>query len=237
MQSPTHLAWPPAYTIKKHRRAKHVKLRAAGPYGLEITIPCRFNMREIPFILEENKVWIIRQLLRLQTQPSDVLPEKIVLNAVNETWSVHYAPCQARLEIIHRPHNEIVLAGKTEDKQACIAKLTAWLKAKAKPLLIEHLQRISKQIQLDFNGVTIRDQKTLWGSCTAAKAISLNYKLVLLPTHLMTYVIIHELCHTVYLNHSEKFWALVAKHDPACQMHRKELRLANQFIPGWLVIN
>jgi predicted metal-dependent hydrolase len=228
------ISWPPEYKIKKHKLARHVKLRATNTHGLEITVPRRFNLQEIPTVLEEHKQWIIKQLLQLQPKVTQALPEEIIFNACHESWKVHYVECNAKLEIIQRPNREIVLVGKTRDKEICMNKLTVWARNLSKLFLVSRLNEMSARTNLHYENVTIRNQQTLWGSCTYKKSISLNYKLVFLPPGLAQYVIIHELCHTKYLNHSERFWGLVAVHDPDWREHRRELRQANKYIPGWL---
>lgn len=228
------LEWPPPYKIKKHRKARHVKLRTAKSHGLEITVPYRFNLRDIPTILEDNKAWITKQLLQQQAQMTEELPHTITLNVVNEDWTIQYMPCRAKLELIQRPQREIVLVGAVEDKALCKEKLVTWLKQQASIHLIALLQQLSASTTLSFATTKVRDQQTLWGSCTVKKDISLNYKLIFLPRHLAAHVLIHELCHTQHLNHSDRFWRLVASHDPAWQEHRRALRRANQFIPGWV---
>jgi predicted metal-dependent hydrolase len=233
-QSPSVVAWPPLYKIRKHRLAKYVKLRASTERGLEITVPIRFNPKEIPLILEENKNWILKQLSKLQIKKIDTLPEHIALHAINQTWRVYYVECDSKFEMIARPNQEIVLVGHLHDKQFCQDKLIHWVKNVAKEYLSSQIELLSRQTELDFNSLTIRDQHTLWGSCTAKKSISLNYKLIFMPHRLLQYVIIHELCHTQHLNHSERFWNQVAMYDPAWRAHRHELRHANHYIPNWV---
>ncbi|MBX3709132.1 MAG: DUF45 domain-containing protein [Gammaproteobacteria bacterium] len=228
------MVWPPQYKIKRHRRAKHVKLRA-NHHELEITLPLRFNLKNVPSILEENKSWIIEQLSKLSLTESNVFPDSIKFNATNESWKIHYVACHAKFEMIVRPHYEIVLVGnRIHDSSSCSAKLNVWIKKQSKHYLHSQLVLLSKSTQLDFESLTVRGQKTLWGSCTAKKSISLNYKLIFLPYHLVRHVMIHELCHTRFLNHSNKFWELVAVHDPDWREHRYELRSANQYIPEWI---
>lgn len=228
------IEWPPLYKIKKHKRARHVKLRMSIANGLEITVPYRFNLKEIPFILEEHKKWIIKHFLPAQPKKLDELPTQIYFHAVSELWPIYYESCKAKLELIQRPSHELVLVGTLLDKKIGKEKLLTWIKNKAKLHLIQHLDVISNKTQLPYDQATICDQQTIWGSCTSKKTISLNYKLMFLPKHLVDYVIIHELCHTKYLNHSEKFWSLVSLFDPDWKQHRRELRHANQLIPAWI---
>jgi predicted metal-dependent hydrolase len=162
------------------------------------------------------------------------LPTTIALSALNQTWAVQYIACGAKLEMIQRPQQELVLVGKVADKARCLDKLLGWVREQAHTHLLSHIQEISQATKLHYTQVTIRGQQTRWGSCTSKKTISLNYKLIFLPLHLVKHVLIHELCHTQHLNHSRKFWSLVAEFDPAWQEHRRELRQADQFMPKWL---
>ena len=79
----------------------------------------------------------------------------------------------------------------------------------AKSILPPRLERLSKQCGLSYTSVKINSSQGRWGSCSGRKDINLSYYLVLLPSHLIDYVLLHELCHTREMNHSERFWALL----------------------------
>ncbi len=75
-----------------------------------------------------------------------------------------------------------------------------------------------------YTSVTIRDQRTRWGSCSAKGALSFNYRLAFLPAHLVEYIVAHELCHLREHNHSPRFWELLEKVLPGAAICRQELR-------------
>lgn len=93
----------------------------------------------------------------------------------------------------------------------------------ARKMLIDRLIKISNKTGLSFNKVSIRNQKTRWGSCSFANNISLNIKLINLPEKLIDYVIYHELVHTVEKNHSSNFWNLLNHYLPESKKLNKEL--------------
>lgn len=234
IQDSSAITWPPVYTIRKHRLAKSVKLRAMQDQGLHITVPVRFNLKNIPAILEENKPWILKHLSQIRLKKSDTLPANICLHTLNETWKVEYVECQSRLEMIIKPSHEIVFVGKPQENKIYRDKLTGWIKQYAMQVLSKELRALSQQTGMSFDALSIRDQKTRWGSCSSNKSISLSYKLIFLPPRLSRHVMIHELCHTLFLNHSEQFWSKVAEFDPAFRMHKRELRKVDQYIPEWV---
>lgn len=93
--------------------------------------------------------------------------------------------------------------------------------------LINFAQSIAKQVKLRATDFSVRAYKSRWGCCDKTGAITLNCLLIMLPLYLQRYVIIHELCHTVHFNHSQKFWNLVAKLEPNYKFCRKNLKSFN----------
>lgn len=88
----------------------------------------------------------------------------------------------------------------------------------------ERISHYNKIYNFNFNRICVKNQKTRWGSCSKKGNLNFNYKIVLLPIEMADYIIIHELCHLKELNHSPKFWNLVAKAAPNYLEIRKELK-------------
>jgi len=97
-------------------------------------------------------------------------------------------------------------------------------KKEAHALAVARAEYFNAMYGFRFNQITIRNQKTRWGSCSRNKNLNFNYKIVLLPQRLADYIIVHELCHLGEFNHSHKFWALVAQVMPDHIDLRKELK-------------
>jgi len=97
-------------------------------------------------------------------------------------------------------------------------------RAHAKTVLILTLEILAKKHGFSYNRVFIKNQKTLWGSCSHKNNINLNVKLILLPEQLREYIILHELVHLKVKNHSSKFWNELARLCPDYRERRRELR-------------
>lgn len=97
---------------------------------------------------------------------------------------------------------------------------------KERALILAHARcaHFAKLYGFAFRKITVRAQKSRWGSCSRAGNLSFNYKIAALAPHIADYVIVHELCHLAQMNHSKKFWELVARTMPEHKTIRKELR-------------
>ncbi len=231
----------PNYTLRYSQRAKYLNLRVSRQHGLEVVVPIGYDVAQIPAILHKRQAWIEKHLRRFAVEDDQSrevicpLPDRISLLAIAETWSVHYvAAAIGRISLQEQLGQRLLLQGATGDRALCQQVLESWLKRKAYTHLAPWLLDLSRTHQLPFTNVSIRGQKTRWGSCSNRQSINLNYKLLFLPEALVRYVLIHELCHTVHLNHSPDFWALVAHLEPNYNVCKQELKKVDRFLPNWL---
>ncbi|MBW4522512.1 MAG: M48 family metallopeptidase [Scytolyngbya sp. HA4215-MV1] len=230
----------PNYTVRESDRAKHVNLKISRLGKLEVIVPRGFDQRRIPGILQRKQDWIHKATQRIEQQrslasatPAEILPKQISLLAISETLRVAYCNgSRLRVSTFEKGNNLTVWANEGQP-EICQEILRRWLGRKAEEHLIPWLRSVSGEIDLPFTSASVRGQKTLWGSCSRRKTISLNYKLLFLPDPLVRYVFVHELCHTVHLNHSKDFWYLVGEYEPDYKNLDKELNHAQRYVPLW----
>ena len=94
----------------------------------------------------------------------------------------------------------------------------------AKKIFPERTAYFAERMGVTYNRITIREQKTRWGSCRSAGNLNFNWKLVLMPSELLDYVVVHELAHRKEMNHSPRFWAVVEKELPDYRERREKLK-------------
>ncbi|MDB9525532.1 SprT family zinc-dependent metalloprotease [Oscillatoria sp. CS-180] len=237
-----HQAPLPNYKVRESNRARHVSLKVSFQGNLEVVVPQGFNPKEIPDILERRRGWITKTLKRIEKQ-RDALPEEhsvekptsLELRSRGEIWTVVYKKARgSTVALTQSSPQELTLRGKIDDSEDCRELLRSWLQRKARAELSPWLQDISQRCDLAYSRMTVRGQSTRWGSCSSSQSISLNYKLLFLPSHLVDYVLIHELCHTVHMNHSKAFWQLVKRYCPELDQVKSELKKGWQYVPSWV---
>ena len=103
-------------------------------------------------------------------------------------------------------------------------ELHRWYKDQAKRIFQEKAERFSKIMGLKYNRMMVKNQKTRWGSCSSKGNINLNWRVIMAPDEVSDYLIIHELVHLKYLNHSPDFWNLVKTYQPDYLKWRSWLR-------------
>lgn len=117
--------------------------------------------------------------------------------------------------------------GKKENRRFSLggsAGEYAKLKKEALALARKKVEKFSRIYGLETGRISIRNQRTRWGSCSAKGNLSFNYKIALLPDIFSDYIVVHEICHRKEFNHSERFWILVAKTIPSYKSIRKEMK-------------
>lgn len=232
------------YPIRESKRAKYVNIKVSSHGAVEIVVPRNFDYGLLPEILAKRKDWIEQTAERLQNErqtltlePDDDYPTVINARAIAQLWQVNYVPTDGRgLRYQVTGDRQLTLTGATHSADLCHRALRKWLHAYTKAQLTPWLRDISQDLDLPFTRISVRGQRTRWASCSSQKAISLNYKLLFLPPALVRYVFVHELCHTQHMNHSPRFWALVAQHDPDYEESDRALATAWRYIPKWVDI-
>jgi predicted metal-dependent hydrolase len=126
-----------------------------------------------------------------------------------------------------RPHvtqQDAILSVVAPDLPAARAALEAWCRGVARTTIVPRVAERASAMGVTYGRIAIRDQRTRWGSCSRAGNLNFNWRLILAPPAVLDYVVVHELAHRIELNHSARFWQIVARHCPDYATHRAWLR-------------
>ncbi len=223
------------YTVRRSSRAKHMRINARKDKGIEVVLPQRMAFKHVEPFVQQHRHWIAEQVEKLGLNQPVVLPDTVELAAIQETWRIQYEFGTGKTwRSLGRGNNLLTIRGPDSDTTACIKTMNRWLRKQAQKFLPDLLYDISQRCQLPYKKVTLRTQRSRWGSCSSQGNINLNDRLMLLPFGYVEYVLIHELCHTRHLNHSSDFWSLVSRFSPDYRLLDKQLKHEQQNLPSWV---
>lgn len=230
------------YRLRISPRSRSIRFRVTPQRGLEVVIPQGYDPGQVPALLARKQRWIRAALERVESlrafygpEADWCLPARIQLPAVGLAWTLTATQTDnaARTAVCEAGAGQLLISGDIDDEQACRAALARWLMRQAHQHLVAGLLRASRDVGLSYNRVLIKRQKTRWGSCSRNGTISLNAKLLFLSPETVNYVMIHELCHRVELNHSPRFWQLVERHCPDYRRIDAQRRDLWDAVPRW----
>ncbi|RLA08112.1 MAG: hypothetical protein DRQ51_03635 [Gammaproteobacteria bacterium] len=226
--------------IKISKRALRITIKIDKRKNIYLTIPKKTAKKTALDFFHSKKKWIEKHLKKMPDIMEDIggLPEELNLISISEKYKINYiqSPVLERMNIeILIPLKTINLHGNIKNKNLVILSIKKALKVIAHEKLTILLQNSAKKYNLPYNKLTIKDNKTNWGSCSAQKNINLTIKLLFLPFELLEFIMIHELCHTVHLNHSVDFWNLCRQKLPDNEKLKKTFnQQTHQYIPCWM---
>ncbi|WP_272699030.1 M48 family metallopeptidase [Desulfovibrio sp. Fe33] len=227
-------------TVKANPRARRVLVKLVPGRGLEVVTPKRFDKTLVADILEEKRSWIERTRDRMTAAGTDLTgeppepPEIIEYRAVDRVVRVDYLDRPGKVRVTENAAR-LLVSGPVAERDAVVAALCRHTVRKAREALLPWLDRVSRKTGLTYAALRVRSQKTRWGSCSSRGTISLNAKLLFLPPELVDHLLLHELCHTRHLNHSEAYWAFVAGFEPDYRRLEGEVGRGGRFVPPWFV--
>lgn len=226
-----------AVVVRRSARARRLSLRVF-PHGLvEVVAPQRAAERSIRRFVSDHQAWIQRARREFATSPQACMtgpPASLGLAASGEFWQVEYCEGARRLRSIPGPGGGHVQLAGPADPLWRVQQLRRWLQQRGRIVLAPWLAEVGRETGLTYRNVTVRRQRTRWGSCTARHDISLNCALLFLEPALVRHVLVHELAHTRHLNHGPAFWRLVARLAPDFKAAERELRDAWRSVPPWV---
>jgi predicted metal-dependent hydrolase len=215
--------------VRKNLRAKHYSLRVVAG-KIIATIPKKGTESSLLTFIDSKREWIKKSISKTRQRP--LLNEDCRLKT--NTFELRIVRTQRtniyislKEGILHIACPENIDFNNEHIQQKLWTIFSKVLRHEAMRVLPKRLETLASRHGFQFAGMSVRTSKTRWGSCNAKKQINLSTSLMLLPDHLIDYVLLHELCHTVELNHSERFWLLMDKVTYGCAKKlRNELKEA-----------
>jgi predicted metal-dependent hydrolase len=221
------------YALRVSTKARRLRLVIRAGSGLEVVVPRGMPVRSHEAFVQEKAAWIIQTLDRLRD--TKTVPET---PSLSDGSRVRYAGRELTLRLRDGTRTGHYRAALREDslhlsvpelEQAVIRRaLEHWYRRQAEAVFTERLALHNRVYQFRYGRVSVKAQKTRWGSCSKQGNLNFNWRLLLAPIAVLDYVVVHELCHLREMNHGSKFWQLVALGCPEYAVHRRWLRAHGQ---------
>jgi predicted metal-dependent hydrolase len=204
----------PPFLFRLNKRIRRQQIVISAEDGLVIESPRPIREKTALNLISEQKEWIHKTWAKLQRKREKGKTLKTKENSIlsfGQEKTLHIKPNQKRKYIFESPYQITIgftssQVSQTEAKKA----LKSYFMKKANTYLESRMRFFLKTHNIQINKLRIRDLKTLWGSCSENKNITLNWRLIMAPKFVSDYIICHELAHLKHLNHSKDFWEYVS---------------------------
>lgn len=212
----------PQFTHRISARARRITIKVELNGEVVVVTPKRYSPALMLQFVTQNVAWI--------EQIQAKLHQKKQQQYGDHGQTIHLFGKSYHKEVISlatQPHGTVIVGNicrintlRSGQEQTL---LTRFLKNTAEEYIVPRTHQLAQKMSITFKNITLRQQKTRWGSCSSQGNLNFNWRLVHAPPQVIDYVIIHELAHRQHMNHSARFWALVAKHDADYNLHRRWL--------------
>src|SRR5215216_1060421 len=206
--------------IRSKRKTSALIVKTDG--SLIVRAPLRTSEEAIREFVEQNRQWIERNQAKARSTPTSAPKQYLP----GETFM--YLGNAYPLEIVGGQKKILLLDDKFKLAKSAHSDAAwafeGWYRIQARQVLTEHVNLYAHQCGFQYKRIGITSARTRWGSCSATGSLNFSWRLILAPLVVVDYVVIHELVHTIFHNHSKLFWHRVGTIMPDYQEHRKWLR-------------
>jgi predicted metal-dependent hydrolase len=184
--------------VRESQRARRVRVTVAPRRPVEAVVPRRVSDRQLDRFLDEVRPWIARKLSELSARPA-----RLGLDCPGVVW----VGLEPRIAPARDP-----------------AAIERWYREEARRRIAAVAEYEGRRLGVTHGTIGIRDPRTRWGSCSSRGNLSFSWRLVIAPTEVLEYVVVHELCHLRELNHSKRFYRLLDEARPTWRADAAWLR-------------
>ena len=207
------------YRVRRSDRARRVRVTVDATRGVEVVLPRRAAEREAAAAIRELRPWIERRVAELADARAAVAARGNSVPYLGRTLAL-VTDSPSRSRVVRRGDVLFVPAGAARRPA-----LERWYRRAARAEIEPRLDRACGVAGTTYSRLTIRGQRTRWASCSHEGVMSFNWRLLLAPEAVLDYVVWHEVCHLEVMDHSPRFWRLLASRSPGYREHVRWLRV------------
>lgn len=212
------------------RKRRTMTIKVEPPDKVTAIVPLKTSKRVILESVKSKASWIIKKLDYLKQSEYQAAPKEYEEGEsfpfLGKTYLLHVEVDSMLSKMQIGIQGETLLIKTPTDNKGLIKELVEfWYRHEAKRVIQSRIAYYQPAIPVIPNRVVIKEQKTRWGSCSSKNNLNYNFKTVMAPLSVLDYIVVHEMCHLVHLNHSREFWNLVESIIPEYRQHRKWLKV------------
>lgn len=217
-----------SYTVITSKRARNPFIKIDAEIGLALVKPYGMKLNNVSEIMECKASWILKKLKKYNLVNNDekrYLKDGDSFDLLGTSYKINIVSRSNSRPSVIRKEGGIYIFLSKNSKDSPSDLLKKWCKKAAREIISNQVQIHAATMDVKYNRISIRDQKTRWGSCSSRKNLSFNWRIIMAPVEIVDYLIFHELCHLIELNHSKKFWAQMSYFCPDFKERKKWLRI------------
>ena len=211
--------------MKSKRKSLSIAIQPDG--NLLVKAPFFMPDDEVVKWVKTKTGWIVRQHAKILEQQQQNPPKQFVTGEkflyLGQEYLLEVRVSEGRAGMVGIVDDKMILFTRTADSAAVQKILNDWYDKQAKAVISRRVRYYASQMGETYGKITIKNQKKRWGSCSSARNLNFNRRLIMAPQGVLDYVVVHELCHLRQMNHSNAFWQEVELVLPDYKMHKKWL--------------
>ena len=210
----------PGYTLIRSKHCRNVSITIHPDATIIVHASPRTPLKEIEKFVFEKHLWIQKKLTEARERPQP--QAKKIIDGEKFLYLGESYPLKitdvSRIYLDHElyfPRKWLTQAG---------ARLKNWYKAEAKKVIIRRVALYAHQIGAEYRAVKITNAQRQWGACTPKGNLCFPWRLIMAPSAVLDYIVVHEVAHLIELNHSNRFWRIVRHYMPDYKNYEKWLK-------------
>ncbi len=220
--------------LRRQRRSGHFRLSVRSDGTVIVSIPRSLSVQQVRGLVHSHQQWILERLSLLRERQLAKPPFSLGQGASLPLWGQRY-----RLRLEHVPgipprwrcvEGHVIVSASDLSPVIVCGCVVGWYKAMARRHLRMRIRHWAGVMGLSPGRFAVRNQHSLWGSCSRRGHLNFNWRIMLLSPELADYLLVHELAHLREPNHSPRFWGLVAQYCPHYRQLRRELAAVNHWL-------
>lgn len=212
-----------------YRKRKTLEIRVEAPGIVSVIAPVGTNEKMIKQVVKKKGKWIVQKLFLMQNVEHQKIKREFVSGEAflylgrNYTLQLFYDE-QLKTPQVKLFRGKFYVTAPTKEEAVIKQAMEQWYRQKTYEKVKERITYYQHHFTAKPTGIKVKEQKRRWASCTANRELLFNWRCVMAPSPVLDYIVVHEMCHMVHMNHSKAFWDLVASIMPDYQERKEWLK-------------